>query len=165
MKLRSHSTAMLVASLTTVFGWISAQEAAKVASSYSPVVIQEDFAAIMARMSAAKPGIMQRQRALLEERYDLSNHPAHGVTMSRGKPVQEGVRVKLRAGMTWDKLAQMTPEEVCKQDVFPLGMIPCLFRITVRVGCSFPRYRLTRSTNRKGATSPASIWISTCPIT
>ena len=29
-------------------------------SSYSPVVIQEDFASVMKRMSAAKPGIMQK---------------------------------------------------------------------------------------------------------
>ena len=38
---------------------------------------------------------MKRQQALLAERYDLANRPAPGVTMSRGKPVQDGVRVKL----------------------------------------------------------------------
>ena len=32
--------------------------------------------------------------ALLGERYDLADRPAPGVTMSRGKPVQEGVRVE-----------------------------------------------------------------------
>ena len=69
-------------------------------SSYAPVDIHETFAAIMARMSAAKPDIMKRQMALLEERYDLSNRPAPGVTMSRNKPVQQGVRVKLAAGVT-----------------------------------------------------------------
>jgi len=57
-------------------------------SSYAPVDIHETFATIMNRMSAAKADIMKRQLALLEERYDLSNNPAPGVTMSRSKPIQ-----------------------------------------------------------------------------
>ena len=73
-----------------------------VPSSYAPVVITEPFAKIMARMQAAKPGVMQRQMDLLEMRYDLSNRPAKGVMMSGGiKAVQEGVRVKLPQGVTW----------------------------------------------------------------
>src|SRR5688572_3974101 len=102
----------LTATLVTV---VVAQDAKKPPSSYSPVVIQEDFATIMKRMTAAKPAVMKRQMALLEERYDLGNKPAAGVTMFRGKPVQGGVRVKLKSGMTWEKLAQMTPEEIRDQ--------------------------------------------------
>lgn len=64
-----------------------AQSAAKMASSYSPVVITEAFETIMARMKAAKPEVMKRQMDLLGMRYDLSNRPASGVMMSRGKPV------------------------------------------------------------------------------
>ena len=44
---------------------------------------------------------------MLDERYDLSDHPAQGVTMERGKPLQEGVRVKLPTGVTWEQLAAM----------------------------------------------------------
>ena len=67
------------------------------------MVIQEDFEKTVARMEAAKPEIMERQMALLDERYDLSDRPAKGVTMSRGKAVQEGVRVKLPAGVkSWE---------------------------------------------------------------
>ncbi|MBM3302816.1 MAG: cytochrome B6, partial [Deltaproteobacteria bacterium] len=77
----------------------------KVATSYSPVVILEPFEAIMGRMKAAKPEIMKRHMDLLESRYDLSDRPAKGVSMSRGKPVQEGVRSRLPDGMTWEKLA------------------------------------------------------------
>jgi hypothetical protein len=33
-------------------------------------------------MTAAKPEIMQRHMALLEQRYDLSNRPAQGVKMA-----------------------------------------------------------------------------------
>ena len=82
-----------------------AQTPLKGESSYSAVVIKESFEAIMARMKAAKPAVMKRHMDLLAERYDLGNHPASGVTMSRGKPVQEGVRVKLPTGMTWERLA------------------------------------------------------------
>ena len=78
-------------------------------SSYMPVVAKEPFEQTMARMSAAKAGIMKRQMDLLEERYDLADRPAQGVTMSRGKAVQEGVRVKLPDGMTWEQLAAMSP--------------------------------------------------------
>ena len=70
---------------------IYAQESKKKVSSYMPVVITEDFATIMARMKAAKPEVMRRQMDLLKVRYDLSNRPTAGLTMSRGKPVQEGV--------------------------------------------------------------------------
>ncbi|HJT20327.1 MAG TPA: hypothetical protein VJ746_07640 [Nitrospira sp.] len=62
-------------------------------SSYMPVDIKETFASIMTRMKAAKPEIMRRQVTLLEERYDLGNRPSKDVTMSRGKPIQEGIRV------------------------------------------------------------------------
>ena len=30
--------------------------------------------------------------------------------MSRGKPIQEGVRVKLPPGMTWERLTAMSPD-------------------------------------------------------
>ena len=60
--------------------------------------MQEDFDKTVAKMSAAKPEIMDRQMKLLAERYDLSDRPAKGVAMSRGKPIQEGVRAKLPDG-------------------------------------------------------------------
>ena len=50
-----------------------AQESGKKGSSYMPVDIKEDFAAIMARMKGAKPEVMKRQMDFLNERYDLSN--------------------------------------------------------------------------------------------
>jgi cytochrome c peroxidase len=119
-----------------------AQEAGKKPSSYMPVVIQEDFAGIMSRMSAAKAGIMQRQRSLLEDRYDLSDRPASGVTMSRGKPVQEGVRVKLASGMTWEKLGQMSPEQIRERDVFPHGFMPLPHPNHPEGGMIFPKFHI-----------------------
>src|SRR5258708_14263801 len=91
------------------------------ASSYMPVDIKEPFAAIMARMKAAQPAVQKRQADLLGERYDLADRPAAGVTMSRGKPVQDGVRVKLAAGTSWEQLAGMTTVEIRDRNVFPKG--------------------------------------------
>jgi len=71
-------------------------------TSYMPIAIDQPSAAIMAHDVAAKPGIERAHQALLEERYDLGDHSAQGVTMERGKPPQEGVRVKLSPGVTWD---------------------------------------------------------------
>ena len=92
-------------------------------SSYMPVN-EEDFRTVLARMRAAKAEIEKRQRDLLASRYDLSDRPVAGATMSRGKAIQGGVRAKLPAGVTWDVLAKMTPEEVREKGVFPPGFLP-----------------------------------------
>ncbi len=45
--------------------------------------------------------------------------------MSAGrKQVQQGVRVKLSEGVTWEKLAGMTPAEIKEQDAWPQGFRP-----------------------------------------
>ena len=94
------------------------------ASSYAPVALQERFPAVMARMKAAKAGLRRRQMALLSDRYDLSDRPAAGVTMSGGKPVQEGVRVRLPPGTTWDGLAALSPGTIRARGWFPAGFLP-----------------------------------------
>jgi len=67
-------------------------------SSYMPVVEKEDFSTTMNNLIAEKPTYMKRQKDLLAERYDLSNKISPDVTMSRGKHIQVGVRVKLPRG-------------------------------------------------------------------
>ncbi|MGA2518339.1 MAG: cytochrome B6 [Thermodesulfobacteriota bacterium] len=111
-------------------------------SSYSPVVIKESFESIMARMKAAKPEVMKRQMDLLAERYDLSNRPAVGVTMSRGKPVQEGVRIKLPVGMTRETLAGMSPEEIREKNLFPAGFLPLPHPHHAEGGMVFPKFHI-----------------------
>src|SRR5947207_105895 len=101
-----------------------AQEVGQKGSSYMPVDIKEAFATIMARMKAAKPDVMKHQMDLLTARYDLSNRPAQGVTMTRGKAIQEGIRVKLPPGMTWEKLSATSPDEIRDKDLFPPGFLP-----------------------------------------
>lgn len=131
-----------VIAISLVFGLalVSAEMAKK--SSYSPVVITEPFESIMTRMKAAKPEIMKRQIELLSSRYDLSDRPAKGVTMSRGKPVQEGVRVKLPEGMTWEKLAEMTPQQILEKNVFPAGFFPLPHPNHPEGGMVFPKFHI-----------------------
>jgi cytochrome c peroxidase len=90
----------------------------------APSFAKEDFDALVKRTRQEKPTFAERQKSLLAERYDLSNAPAPGATMSRGKPVQGGVRVKLRAGVTWDQLAGMTAEEIKSKGLWPAGFYP-----------------------------------------
>ena len=143
--MKSRKSGVLMAVVCALFAGICAAYAAedgKKASSYAPVVITEDFAATMARMQAAKPGIMKRQMDLLNERYDLANRPGQGVTMSRGKPVQAGVRVRLPHGQTWDRLAMMTPEEIRDQDLFPAGFYPLPHPNHPEGGMLFPKFHI-----------------------
>ncbi len=118
-------------------------------SSYLPV-IEERFPTVMARMSGAKAAVMQRQMALLAERYDLSDRPATGVTMGRGKAVQEGVRVKLPAGATWDALAKMTPEEIRDKGLYPAGFIPLPHPNHPEGGMLFPLFMITEVKKQTG---------------
>lgn len=111
-------------------------------SSYMPVVIKEDFSKTMARMKAEKADHMQKQKALLEQRYDLANRPAKGVVMTGGKALQEGVRVKLPGSMTWEKLAAMTPEEIRDKDLFPAGFLPLPHPNHNEGGMLFPEFHI-----------------------
>jgi len=111
-------------------------------SSYAPVVITEDLAATVTRMKGEKPAILARQQALLTERYDLSDRPAKEVTMTRGKAVQEGVRVKLHGGMTWEKLAALTPEEIKEKGLWPKGFLPLPHPNHKEGGMLFPRFHI-----------------------
>jgi cytochrome c peroxidase len=109
-------------------------------TSYMPVAITESFASLMARLSAEKPAVEQAHNALLNERYDLSNRPAQGVTMDQAKPIQEGVRVKLPAGMTWESLAAMSPDQIRDQNLYPKGFYPLPHPKHQEGGFVFPHF-------------------------
>jgi cytochrome c peroxidase len=111
-------------------------------SSYIPVDIHESFASIMARMTAAKPDIEQCHNAMLEQRYDLTNRPAPGVTMANGKVIQAGVRVKLAGGMSWHGLAVLSPDEIKNRDVFPQGFMPLPHVNHAVGGMVFPKFSI-----------------------
>ena len=111
---------------------------------------EEPFETVFARMRGAKAEIEQRQRDLLGARYDLGNRPAAGVTMSGGKAIQEGVRVKLPAGVTWDALARMTPDEVRDRGTFPAGFMPLPHPNHPEGGMLFPLFQITEVKKQTG---------------
>lgn len=90
---------------------------------------------------AQKPQVMDRQRGMLEARYDLADRPMDGVMMSGGRrAVQDGVRVKLPEGQTWDSLAGMTPQEIREGDLLPDGFKPLPHVKQATGGQVFPRF-------------------------
>src|ERR1700738_4794668 len=115
------------------------QNVQPVKNSYAPVDDKESFAMVHDRMVAAKAEIMKRQIDLLEERYDLSDHPASGVMMDRAKPVQEGVRVKLPQGVTWAELSKETPEQIREKGTYPMGFLPLPHANHPEGGMVFPK--------------------------
>ncbi len=139
------ASGLAIGAMVGAFAWMEVVRAAdntagsKPPSSYAPVVMTESFSAVKDRMSAAKDGINKRQAGLLAERYDLSDKPAGGVTMSRGKAVQGGVRVKLPAGTTWEQLGSMTPDEILAKGAWPAGFYPLPHPNHPEGGMLFPK--------------------------
>jgi cytochrome c peroxidase len=127
---RSGLVLLGLAAIGVLAAWQLApgQPPASPPSSYdqiAPVLLgKESFQTVMARDKANKAAVMARQQKLLEERYDLTARPDKACTMTRGKPVQMGPAAKLADGMTWAKLAAMSPDEIRNQGVFPKGFLP-----------------------------------------
>jgi len=115
-----------------------------------PVLVSDEFAKVMAKMSAEKPTIQEKHSALLAKRYDLSDSAVKGVTMTRGKPVQRGPRVQLPEGMTWIKLGTLTPEEIKEKGVFPLGFMPLPHPNHPEGGMIFPKFHIDEMNKQEG---------------
>jgi len=135
---------VVLSCLATVLG----QEVGK--SSYLPTTPQEQFSNTMSRMIMEKSGVMKRQMDLLQERYDLRNDPTPNVAMSRGKPVQQGVRVKLAPGTSWVRLSNMTPEEIRVGDFFPPGFFPLPHPNHPEGGMLFPQFEINEIKKQEG---------------
>src|ERR1700720_507432 len=141
---------LAMASIVVSLSLAYAQQKQRGATSYLPVDIKESFASIMARMKAAKPDIENEHANLLSARYDLSNRPAKDATMSRGKPLQEGIRVKLPAGATWDQLASMSPAEIRDKTLFPKGFYPLPHPNHAEQGMVFPKFEINEVVKQEG---------------
>ncbi|GAW29565.1 hypothetical protein [Carboxydocella sp. ULO1] len=85
---------------------------------------RSNFKEVMEKEKKEKPEVMARQRKLLEERYNLTGKTTKEVTMSRGKPIPVGPTARLKKGLTWQELAQMSPEEIKKKGLFPYLPLP-----------------------------------------
>lgn len=100
----------------------------------------EDPDATLRALRAARAGVTAAQRKLLESRYDLTPHLDPNVKMTRGKPIAVGPTARLPRGMTWEKLAQMTPEAMRKQHAFPYPALP--HPLHVQGGMVFPKMQI-----------------------
>ncbi len=140
-------------SLATVLS-IKAQDpgtpSVPVKSSYQFPVAEEEFSSFFKRISAEKPEVRNRQMNVMNERYDLSDRPDPNAKMSRGKPVQTGVRVKLPANVTWDQLSAMSPEEIRAKRLFPAGFLPLPHPKNEEGGMVFPHFAIEETKKQTG---------------
>jgi cytochrome c peroxidase len=141
---------MLAVTALATWGLVTAQDRTPPKPTVTAAADPDDFASVHAKMSAAKADIMKKQMTLLGQRYDLSDSPAKGVTMTRGKPVQGGARAKLAQGMTWDKLGAMSPEEIRDKGVFPIGYLPLPHPNHPEGGMLFPKFHIDEIKKQEG---------------
>jgi cytochrome c peroxidase len=151
--MRARSMLRVLAALLfgTVVWHCANSKAQQPATSYSPVVMQEDFAKVVEKMSAAKPEIMDRQMKLLADRYDLSDRPVKNVTMTRGKAIQGGIRAKLPQGVkSWEELATMSPESIKEKGLWPQGFLPLPHPNHPEGGMVFPKHQIEEVKKQEG---------------
>jgi cytochrome c peroxidase len=115
-----------------------------------PIVAEESFKAVMDRDVREKAGVMRRQQSLLESRYDLSNRASKLMMAGGRRAIQQGVRVKLPSGMTWDKLAAMSPDEIREKGLFPQGFLPLPHVKHAAGGQVFPRMEIDEIRKQEG---------------
>jgi cytochrome c peroxidase len=84
----------------------------------------QDPGEIVKKESANKAKVMAAQRELLERRYNLDPKLDPEAKMSRGKPLAVGPTARLPNGMSWEHIAELSPEEIQKQGVFPYPSLP-----------------------------------------
>ena len=150
MTLRTMGRAGVVILSVAALG-VGAQEIQKRGkTSYMTVDQTESFASIFKRMTGNKPAIERRHQAVLDQRYDLSNRPAKGATMFRGKPLQEGVRAKLREGVTWQALDAMTPEQIRERNAFPDAFKPLPHPSHAEGAMLFPKFHIDEIKRQEG---------------
>ncbi|ABQ28212.1 cytochrome b6 [Geotalea uraniireducens] len=138
------------AALATVTATLAASDRPVGTTSYAPVADTTPFASVRQTMEKAKPAVMQRQLELLSERYDLGDKPLAGVKMSRGKSVQEGVRVKLPKEVSWQQLAAMGSEQIRNKDLFPKGFMPLPHPNHPEGGMLFPKFHIDEIRKQTG---------------
>ena len=142
--------ALLVVAVLSLNGQDSAGSNVPVKSSYQFPLSEEDFPSMFKRFSADQPDVRNRQMNVLNERYDLSDRPDPNAKMSRGKPVQAGVRIKLPAGVSWDQLSAMNPDDIRAKGLFPAGFLPLPHPKNVEGGMVFPHFEIEEVKKQTG---------------
>lgn len=142
--------ASTVASTSVTYGQNSPEppaSASESGQSYMPIVFEKTFQQMHDADVAEREKLNQRQAKLLQERYDLKDNPSDVWMAGKRKKVQQGVRVRLPDGMTWDKLGAMTPEEIRQQGVFPGGFRPLPHADHPTGGQVFPKDQIDAMAN------------------
>jgi cytochrome c peroxidase len=98
------------------------------------------FEEVMKKESADRPQVMAAQRKFLEGRYELSPKLETRITMSRGKPLCVGPTARLPEGVTWDKLAALSPAQIKEKGLFPYPSLP--HPLHVNGGQVFPQMQI-----------------------
>jgi len=89
-------------------------------SSYASPTLPMRFQQWLAYHERQKPKLMKDVRAYMNRRFDFSGAPMPGRFMSGGKPVMKGPVARLPRGVrSFEALAELTPEEIKKKDLFP----------------------------------------------
>jgi cytochrome c peroxidase len=109
-----------------------------------------DFAASLALGQMIRPIAKARQNELLLNRYDLADRPSPDVRMTRGKPVQTGIRALLKEGVTWEQLGSMRPEDIKARDIFPEGFLPLPHPNHNEGGMVFPKFHIDEVKRQTG---------------
>lgn len=84
----------------------------------------EPIDTVMEREQQQRAPKAEKQRHLLETRYDLTPRFIPGVTMTRGKPVPKGPTAKIPEGMAWEGLAKLSADEIRSRELFPYLPLP-----------------------------------------
>ncbi len=94
-------------------------------TSFASVDDVADFNEFCRMCAENKPKVMAARREYMARRYHFTGAVSREATMTRGKPLPVGPVVRLPAGVaSWEQLAEMSPEEIRKKDLFPLGFRP-----------------------------------------
>ncbi|WP_203329014.1 cytochrome B6 [Candidatus Laterigemmans baculatus] len=91
---------------------------------YMPVVMEQTFEEMRKKDVAERDEVLAAQKKLLEQRYDLKDDPTEQWMSGKRKKVQQGVRVKLPEGTSWEELAERKPQEIKDQELWPAGFRP-----------------------------------------
>ena len=93
-------------------------------TSYAPVSITTPFSKMMKDDIKNKPALMKKHQKILNDRYNLSEKVDTKATMSGGKPLPVGPTVKLKKGVSWNKLSALSPREIKEKNLFPYLPLP-----------------------------------------
>jgi cytochrome c peroxidase len=94
--------------------------AGKNGSSWSAPVLDMPFKDWAKMCKDQKPKLMAACDAYMKSRYNFDGKAIDGVRMSGGKRVMKGPVARLPKGFdSWEKLAELSPEEIKRRDIFP----------------------------------------------